>query len=616
MSIKQYFCLWLPQLLVIWLGLSVCAYAGGGPENVLLVVNANSNDSKEVANHYVRLRNLPASNVLYLDYTGNLERIDGEAFRQKILRPILEAIQSRGLGLQIDIIAYSCDFPWQINLSGDLPEGTKIPSQRKPFASLTGATYLWQFAILKNPGIVLLDSNWYVPEPDDTNLARCRKLKATPSHAFRSRYAWKKGGVRANDLKSGRRYFLSTMLGVTTGRGNTTEEVIGSLRRAVLSEVTPPSGAFYFAKNSNVRSTTRDACYPAAIAALGRLGAKGVMVKGNTPKGAKDIAGMMLGASKLDLRGLEIQPGAICEHLTSSGGDLREGAWQTPLTDLIRAGAAGTSGTVYEPLAIQAKFPLPSIHLHYRRGSSLAEAFYQSVASPYQLLIVGDPLCQPWANRPTMDVGGWPHNGENNRLPQETSNEQDQAKKEPSKGPTITPRVILSANDDAMPAKNQPKTFWELFIDGRLRMRLPSETSFGIRLESLGPGWHELRCVGFDPGPLEFQGRVLGSLQTDRFQKPPAEQEEPSIQPERLEPVRLTTQKIVVPLDGQVQLRATATGAGRIEIRQNWRIVGEIKGDSGMVELEASLLGRGPIRLQAVAQPEGAASVPIQIVVQ
>ena len=46
------------------------------------------------------------------------------------------------------------------------------------------------------------------------------------------------------------------------------------------------------------------------------------------------------------------------------------------------------------------------MQLHYVRGCSLAEAFYQSVSGPYQLLIVGDPLCQPWATIPKITVAG------------------------------------------------------------------------------------------------------------------------------------------------------------------------------------------------------------------
>jgi len=85
---------------------------------------------------------------------------------------------------------------------------------------------------------------------------------------------------------------------------------------------------------------------------------------------------------------------------------LQEGARQTPLVEFLRYGAAGASGTVTEPFALQPKFPgaFPSGPLCAR--SSLAEAFYQSIAMPYQLIVVGDPLCQPWARFPVFAVEG------------------------------------------------------------------------------------------------------------------------------------------------------------------------------------------------------------------
>ena len=59
------------------------AFAGGGPQNVLVVVNGSSQSSLEVANEYQRLRNIPERNVFYLQssntaafYTGgDLRRI-------------------------------------------------------------------------------------------------------------------------------------------------------------------------------------------------------------------------------------------------------------------------------------------------------------------------------------------------------------------------------------------------------------------------------------------------------------------------------------------------------------------------------------------------------------
>ena len=58
----------------------VAAWAGGGPENVLLLVNSNSLNSKTIANHYIALRNIPPSNVVYIDWRGGLEDWPGQCF--------------------------------------------------------------------------------------------------------------------------------------------------------------------------------------------------------------------------------------------------------------------------------------------------------------------------------------------------------------------------------------------------------------------------------------------------------------------------------------------------------------------------------------------------------
>ena len=81
-------------------------------------------------------------------------------------------------------------------------------------------------------------------------------------------------------------------------------------------------------------------------------------------------------------------------------------ASQTPLSELLRYGAAAASGTVTEPYAVAHKFPSPMMQVHYARGCTVAESFYQSVLCPYQLLIVGDPLCRPWANIPEITFTG------------------------------------------------------------------------------------------------------------------------------------------------------------------------------------------------------------------
>ena len=71
---------------------SRAAFAGGGPENYFLVVNSASASSLTIANHYIELRKIPSSNVLYLDWKRDLNTIDVNTFRTEILGPVLQAI--------------------------------------------------------------------------------------------------------------------------------------------------------------------------------------------------------------------------------------------------------------------------------------------------------------------------------------------------------------------------------------------------------------------------------------------------------------------------------------------------------------------------------------------
>ena len=58
---------WLLIMLTVLFVDASNVIAGGGPENVLVVVNADSISSKTIANHYIRLRKIPATNVVYLN---------------------------------------------------------------------------------------------------------------------------------------------------------------------------------------------------------------------------------------------------------------------------------------------------------------------------------------------------------------------------------------------------------------------------------------------------------------------------------------------------------------------------------------------------------------------
>jgi uncharacterized protein (TIGR03790 family) len=553
------------------------AMAGGGPENVLLVVNANSDSSKTIANCYIELRHIPASNVVYVDWEGSVEACSVKKFVDRIIIPTFEAIRDRRMGLQIDYIVYSSDFPWQIDLRPMFPE-EKFPPGFGPIASLTGATYLSSYLRANSPAVVMPTSNWYVAGPRNQNQVRCQQLGAVPSRGFRSRYVWKEDGSHTNDVTAGQRYLLSTMLGVTSGRGNTVDEVLQYLRRSAAADGTRPHGTIYFMKNGDVRSSTRHDCFDAVVSQINRLGILALVARGAIPNGAKDVMGIMAGTATFDLAaaGDTILPGAICEHLTSAGGSLFETSSQTSLTEFLKHGAAGASGTVVEPHAIQAKFPLPSLQLHYARGCSLAESFYQSVAGPYQLLIVGDPLCQPWAIIPTVSVDG------------------------------VEPEQQVQGVVSITPSAESKRPHWvgtfELFVDGRLVARCLPGRTLSLNTANLPDGYHELRVVAADAGAIETQGRLIIPFYVKNHD---AElQWTVSPQPG-------------VASQGVVRISAHQPGATAIVIRQNHRELARVEGEEGNVEIPAALLGRGPVALQAASEGDvPAVSAPIWLQVR
>ena len=554
-------------------------WAGGGPENVLLVVNPRSPASLAIANHYARLRQIPPDNLLYLPWDPKSTTTDVDTFRREILGVVLHAIQERRLADQIDYVVYSSDFPWGIALesdirkfteamqrepqskAGDKPDEAKPPKrewpkQLTPLGSITGLTYLWQPVTASHPAYFDLRTNHYMlppgPEP-----------RVPPSTGFRGNRQYDpKGGVVAS---GGRRYFLSTMLGVTAGRGNSLAEVLAYLDRSATADGTHPKGTIYFVQNGDIRSKVRQALFPAACEELHKLGVAAEIVDGTLPTKKNDVQGAVIGAASFEWKasGSTILPGAICEHFTSFGGAMNESAGQTPFSEFLRHGAAGSSGTVTEPFAIADKFPSPMIQLHYARGCTLAEAFYQSVYGPYQLLIVGDPLCRPWAEIPRVAATGVE--------------------------PGATVHGSLTLKPTATLARGAIDHF-ELFSDGRRVADCKPDATLALDTAALADGYHELRVVGIGPDPIQSQGRT--------------------IIPIRLADHNRTIEASLAskgPLraDKPVTIAAASPGAIGIVVLQGVHVVGRISGDKGQIEIPANTLGAGPVQLRVAALGSG-----------
>jgi hypothetical protein len=229
---------------------------------------------------------------------------------------------------------------------------------------------------------------------------------------------------------------------------------------------------------------------------------------------------------------------------------------QTRVTEDLRMGAAGASGTVIEPLAITEKFPLPTLHVHYARGCTMAESFYQAVEGPFQLLIVGDPLCRPWADIPEVSVTGL----EGDFLSGEIE---------------ITPTAKTAAGKGV--------DHFELFVDGvRRQSRTPGQ-SFVWDTKKVVDGYHELRIVAVDNTPIETQGRWIGGV-TVKNGRDAVE---------------------IIPVDGprvtgaELILNVASTIDGPTVVFHNERPVGRVTGRQARLQVATDRLGKGQVVLQA-----------------
>jgi tetratricopeptide (TPR) repeat protein len=665
--------------ILIWLLQVSSAWAGGGPETTLVVVNAASPTSLTIANAYVRMRDIPDNHVVWLDEVPAADSIDIKEFRDLIWKPIRDYITAQHLQDQIDTIAYSGDFPYRVDFKSDL-KGKKVPDNRYlgHYASLTGLTFFarrveredlgylgvnryfrrdlaardlpprplsdGQLRVIGNAtkglnkqdyeesvaslqalvkdypwsaaawfqlarGLAALgrsddamtalskavDRGWpdslqaskdpllstLHTQPGFSDLLEQMRFKIGPyqaAHGFRNQYIWTGGAVpvvHSNAEDSLDRYYLTTDLAYTGLRGNSLPEVLDYLRTSVASDGRFPDGTVYLMDNSDVRAQTREGAFYATIRALNQRGHRAeILTKGRdgqdgvVPQNKQDVMGVVAGTRRFawGRSHSRMLPGTIAESLTSYGGDFDNSA-QTKLTEFLRYGAAGSSGAVAEPYSIQAKFPVPALHIHYADGSSLAEAFYESVEAPYQLIVVGEPLARPFAHFAAVGL------------------ESPDARRVWHDTVLLKPRI--------KPADGRPIHHLELWVDGRFKEVVAPWDAFLWDTRTVEDGCHDLRLVAVEDSPIETRsyGRMTVVVNNGHHQ------------------IDVKSAEKSVALGDEIILSGSAADARRIQIFQGTRLLGAAQVEDGhwSTTVDSRSLGMGKLVLYARAfYPDGA----------
>lgn len=554
--------------------LAPTAEAGGSGETTLLVVNEDSPLSVEVGRRYAALRGIPTSHICPLKDIPSLRTISMAQFRARILLPILAFIETQGLGEEIDLIAYSVDFPFAVSFQQETKGKSFLQVFDKPrVASLTGLTCLFESVVNKDEGYLTVEANKYLRTSDPRDVGA--------PHGFRHRYLFDHGkepekNPDPKEFEEGEaagRYFLSMALGHTAFQGNTHLEVLQYLRRGAASDGTSPDGTVYLMENKNVRATTRMPFFEATTRALAALGRSAVTLAagkdgqdGITPKGKTDVLGVVAGFAQFDWpkSGSRFVDGAIAEHLTSFGGRL-DGSGQTKITEYLRHGACGSAGTVAEPYALWFKFPLPYIHVYYAAGCSMAESFYSSVASPYQLLMLGDPLARPFARFATVTL----------------ANSTDA----PWSGTVELKARVTPAKDRE--GEDLPIRHVELWLDGQYIAEAAPDAPLSLDTTRLANGPHALRLVAVEDTPIETRSVHRTTIQVANGEA------EVTIRKPRKEPES----------GAEWDVLGKHSGAERVELFAGHRSLGEaqVRRTTWKIEIDPSRVGSGPVEVFARA---------------
>jgi uncharacterized protein (TIGR03790 family) len=330
-----------------------------GPQHVVVLARADSPDSLRIANAYVEARRIPADHLILLPYKGSPHHCKWEEFERDILKPTRKAIEERKLDKSVHVWATTLGIPWRIDgngLSGVIHFGKVIAPMKAPMLGPAGFTETNRYA-----GVWL-------------------SIDAFNSLAHKDHRP----------------------LHMHLAAGNV-DATLAMIKRSAATDGTFPDGTVYLCDGAGPRAS-RKGSIGQATRFLKALGAKIEHRSDSQFTGRTDVVGLFTGDIRFPTTENTFLPGALADHLTSTGGVLDGTGGQMMCTAFLDAGCSASYGAVVEPYNYPTKFPSAMVHAAYRAGFTAVESYWMSVAWPEQGIFVGDPLARPFGKPPTLVV--------------------------------------------------------------------------------------------------------------------------------------------------------------------------------------------------------------------
>jgi uncharacterized protein (TIGR03790 family) len=507
-------CRWIACLLLL---VPLAARAGGGPANVMVVVNGDDAEALAVADHYAVARDLPVGHVCALaGIDPLLTQIDFADYGGLVHDPLVACLDALPHPEEIDYLVVVRGLPYRVALEDggfytsltamlQVHEATHRLSD-DPLAGMPQANNGNAYAWVDNPvyvdgtcqvGDLVIDnpySGWYV-----SGCGIVRTYAHPPS--FR----------RATVGQSAWYEFTDNLFVVSRLDGFDYQDARDLVDRAVAADGSFPTADILCMEGADEARGARDPECEFVTRHLEMAGWPGVWL---SPHDAalegREVAAYLTGAASLTgaIDGNTYVPGAVACNLTSTGAApsnffcdetgtiCPESESQTSIARFVRAGATAAHGTVAEPL--NNVFPNAGLLLYYALGYNVGESVLFNQRYVYwQNLLLGDPLTTPYAQRPTVVIA-------DDHVP------QGEALEITADHPDGVAAIRLYA-DGAIVAEGVGDTLaWTVDRDVDSQWELLA-VAFAVNAERSLPGWPEDVQL---PQP-DVQGWATGALTVD-----------------------------------------------------------------------------------------------------
>tara|TARA_Y100001934_G_scaffold138195_1_gene166760 strand:- start:4244 stop:5653 length:1410 start_codon:yes stop_codon:yes gene_type:complete len=352
----------------------------GRGESVAVVYNSKLPASKAVADHYAKLRNVPAKNLIGLPLSDG-HTISRTEFSNTLDQPLVETLAKRklleGRKGTIRYLLLCWGVPIRVNKDATIqaPASTPSPLRRNEASVDSELALLPQLGqgfertgVIANPVLNAAKAEVISPERGVLMVARLDGptpdlAKSLVDRAITAEMTglWGRAYIDLRGIKSG-------------------AYKAGDDRLRQVGEITRRSG---FTTVVDEKPATLPVGFPGDRIAI-YAGWYGINVEGLFAEETVDFA-----------------PGAIAYHLHSYNGSMIRHAHSRWIGPFINKGATATFGSVFEPYLELTPYQPVFFARLIQDGFTFAEAGYAATrALSWQTVFVGDPLYRPFGKKP------------------------------------------------------------------------------------------------------------------------------------------------------------------------------------------------------------------------